>query len=328
MKLSIIVPIYNGEKYVRNCITSLISQNLSNDEYEIIFINDGSIDKSTDIIEEYMTNHKNIRLISVKNGGQSKARNIGIQNAKGKYLFFVDADDYISEYSISNVLYKALDNNLDMIFFDLKLVNNDDVKKCNYDEDKDLYIQDGINYFADNNVNNGPWHFFISKKFIDDNDLTFVEGRLCEDGMFLVSTIFNAKKVAYTHTDVYRYVVRENSTTSKKSKEHLYKMIEDFLFAIDYINKYYKYAIDNKYSEQFLRRLESRRNSYIYFMQIRMIKAKVGAKYANEVLKNLRTMGCYKYTRMNKSEYSDFKTTLIWSILNCKNLFCMLCSSK
>lgn len=100
MKLSIIVPMYNVEQYIEKCLKSLLNQDLSRDDYEILIINDGSKDRSKHIVNEYMKNNKNIRMINQKNGGQSKARNTGIDNAKGEYLFFVDSDDYIEDYTL------------------------------------------------------------------------------------------------------------------------------------------------------------------------------------------------------------------------------------
>ena len=95
MKLSIIVPMYNAERYIDTCLNTLVKQDILDSEYEIIIINDGSTDNSVNIVKKYIQKHENINLISVKNGGQSRARNIGIENSKGKYLYFVDADDYI-----------------------------------------------------------------------------------------------------------------------------------------------------------------------------------------------------------------------------------------
>lgn len=325
IKLSIIVPMYNAEKYISNCLDSLLGQGISSDMYEIIVVNDGSTDDGEKIVNGYQEEYKNIRLITVENGGQSYARNIGINNAVGEYLFFVDSDDYISNKSISEILIKTVENNFDMMFFDLKRVTTDLEIECSYKNTDKILITDGIEYFSKNNVNNGPWHYFISKRFINENNLRFVEGRFCEDGMFLISCIFAAKRVSYCKVDVYRYVVRPNSTTTKKPKEHLTKMIDDFMYAIDYINKYYEEALIRGYSKEFLERLRSRRNSYIYFMQIRMIKSKVGFKYANEIINKLKAINCYKYKRMNKSEYGDLKTTAIWMILNNKLLFCSLC---
>ena len=325
IKLSIIIPMYNVESYIGFCIESLLKQGISKKEYEILVINDGSTDSSEKVVEEYIEKYENIRIISVINGGQSYARNIGIDNSRGKYLFFVDSDDYIANYSIKEALNKAIELKLDMMFFDLKRVDNNLEINCSYNEDRELTILNGIEYFSKNNVNNGPWHFFISRSFIEENNLRFIEGRYCEDGMFLISSIFNAKRVSHYNVDVYRYVIRSNSTTTKRSKEHLIKIIDDFMYAINFINEYYKKAIEMGYSEQFLDRLRSRRNSYIYFMQIRMIKSKVGFKYASETIDKLKQIKCYRYTRMDKSEYSDFKTTIIWKILNNKFMFCFLC---
>ena len=325
IKLSIVVPMYNSEKYIGNCLNSLLNQEIPSKNYEIIVVNDGSTDNGEQIVRDYQSKNDNIKVVTVKNGGQSYARNIGIDSANGDYIFFVDSDDYISYNSISKVLEKTIKNNLDMMFFDLKRVEDNSKIKGDYNNDNEVKIIDGIEYFANNNVNNGPWHFFISKKFIEKNNLKFVEGRFCEDGMFLISCIFAAKRVSKCNTDIYRYVVRKNSTTTKKSKEHLIKMIDDFMYAINYINDFYKIAVKNNYPDQFLCRLKSRRNSYIFFMQIRMIKHKVGFKYANEILKRLEDINCYKYKRMKKSEYGDLKTTIIWLILNNKLLFCSLC---
>ena len=143
--------------------------------------------------------------------------------------------------------------------------------------------------------------------------------------MFLISCIFNAKRVSHCDVDVYRYVDRDDSTISKKSKEHLIKMIDDFAFAIGYINEYYERALKAELSPKFIRRLKSRRNSYIFFMQVRMIKAKLGYKHCKEILKRLKKINCYKYERMNKEEYKGIKITIMWRILNNKIVFSLLC---
>lgn len=325
IKLSIIIPMYNSEKYIENCIESLLNQDIKKSNYEIIIINDGSIDKGESIIKKYQENNKNIKLISVKNGGISYARNIGIDNAIGEYLFFVDSDDYIAHNSIGEVINKAVENNLEMIFFDIKRTSSEVEYISEYNNYKCENILDGIRYFTEKNVNNGPWHFFIKNKFIRENNIRFEEGRFCEDGMFLIKCIFNSKRVSYINVDIYRYVIRELSVTTKKTKDHLNKVIDDFMYAIIYINNYYLKAVNEKYPVEFINKLESRRNSYIFFMQIRMIKAKVGVKKSKEIIEILTELGLYKYRRMSKMEYSQYKYTFIWNILNKKYLFYLLC---
>lgn len=328
MKLSIIVPMYNVEKYIGNCLNTLLNQKISDDEYEILIINDGSTDKSGEIAKSYEEEYKNIKVITVSNGGLSKARNIGIENALGDYIFFVDSDDYISERSIHKILDKTINNNLDIMFFDVKRVDNEKELNCSYYEDCTPIIKSGIDHFTQNNVNNSACHYLISRKFISDNNLKFQEGRMCEDGMFLISSIFKAKRVSYSKIDIYRYVIRSNSITTRKTKNHLINVINDFIFAIKHINKYYNKAVEENYPIEFIKKLESRRNSYIFFCQIRMIKCGIGFKEASRIIRELEEIDCYKYTRMNKNDYPGLKTTIIWKILNLKYIFNVLCINR
>lgn len=329
MKLSIIVPMYNVEKYIENCINSLLKQDIKRTDYEILIINDGSTDNSLKIVNNIYSKMLNIRVISVKNGGQSYARNIGINNANGKYLMFVDSDDYISHNSLNDILKFAYEKNLDMLFFDIKRVNDgENIYDCGYKKINNVTVVDGKKYFADNNVNNGPWHFLVSRQFLQSNNIKFVEGRFCEDGMFLVDCIYRAERVAHCSVDIYRYVCRKSSTVSIRNKKHVSKMIDDFLYAIEYINEYYKNAVINNLDIKLIKRLKSRRNSYIFFMQIRMIKARLGYRHCKKILSNLENINCYRYERMSKEEYGDKKITVLWRILNNKFIFKMLCSRK
>lgn len=102
--ISFIIPIYNVEKYIKKCFDSIYNQNIDINEFEIIAVNDGTPDKSMNIVQVYAEKFKNIHIINKKNGGVSSARNIGILNAKGKYILFIDPDDYISQGSIHNLL--------------------------------------------------------------------------------------------------------------------------------------------------------------------------------------------------------------------------------
>lgn len=116
IKVSIIIPIYNVEKYLRQCLDSAVNQTLSN--IEIILINDGSTDNSSCIAREYSLNYSFIKLIEQKNSGQSIARNKGIDAANGKYIYFLDSDDYIEINAIENLYKEAERNNLDLVLFE------------------------------------------------------------------------------------------------------------------------------------------------------------------------------------------------------------------
>lgn len=101
MWLSIIIPLYNCEQYIATCLDSLLKQGLDANDYEIIVVNDGCTDNSAGIVQGYCTHHNNMRLINKPNGGVSSARNRGIDDAKGEYIYFCDADDYILPNGLS-----------------------------------------------------------------------------------------------------------------------------------------------------------------------------------------------------------------------------------
>lgn len=117
INLSYIIPVYNCEKYLSECIDSIYKQNLNQEEFEIIIINDGSTDNSEKILDRYIHLHKNITYIKQENKGLSRTRNLGMSIAKGKYIQFVDADDYLEPLSANYLLKAAINNQLDIITF-------------------------------------------------------------------------------------------------------------------------------------------------------------------------------------------------------------------
>ena len=116
MKVSVIVPVYNVEKYIKKCLNSLVNQTL--DEVEIVVVNDGSPDNSQKIIDEYTKKYKNIKSYVKENGGLSDARNYGIKRATGKYISFVDSDDYIRKDMLEKMYNYAIQKNFDVVVCD------------------------------------------------------------------------------------------------------------------------------------------------------------------------------------------------------------------
>lgn len=136
IKVSVIVPIYNAEKYLERTIGSLLSQTIDN--YEILLINDGSTDGSKEIIKYYEENYDKVISFSKENGGQSSARNYGISKAKGKYLAFIDADDYIDNSFLEKMYNKAIQNDADICFCNYYHVYEDKIEKDREYQVKDL----------------------------------------------------------------------------------------------------------------------------------------------------------------------------------------------
>lgn len=113
--VSVIIPVYNVENYLKECLDSVLNQTYKN--IEVIVINDGSTDKSLHILEDYSSKFNNIKIIDQENSGQSVARNKGLENAKGKYIYFLDSDDYILPDTLKKLIKKLEMNNLDIIRF-------------------------------------------------------------------------------------------------------------------------------------------------------------------------------------------------------------------
>jgi glycosyltransferase involved in cell wall biosynthesis len=125
MKLSIVIPVYNSSNYLDDCLGSLLDQDLNKDKYEIICVNDGSTDNSLDILKLYAEKHQNIKVINQENKGHSTARNVGLKAAKGKYVWFVDSDDFIDGNSLSTIISYMEKNDIDFLTIGLRNVLNE-----------------------------------------------------------------------------------------------------------------------------------------------------------------------------------------------------------
>ena len=127
MTLSIIIPVYKVEKYLRKCLDSCLHQNISKEDYEIICVNDGSPDNSAQILDEYAAKHPNIRVVTQTNQGLSMARNNGLAVAQGDYVWFIDSDDWIEENCLAGIC-SALKSNPDLLQLNHQLTFEDNQK--------------------------------------------------------------------------------------------------------------------------------------------------------------------------------------------------------
>lgn len=211
--LSIIIPVYNTEKYLDRCINSLIKQNGDvRDKYEIIIINDGSTDNSNSIITEYASKYPDIiKSHSIDNSGISIARNIGLDHAIGRYIWFVDSDDYVSENSI-HMLISSMNSQIEGIAISYTMT---------YDNKPDKYIKlspnctNGIDLLTQSNHN--PAQFCIFRKdFLDINNLRFIEKCMHEDVDFSTRAKFLAKNIKVITEPLYFFYQRQESVSRGK----------------------------------------------------------------------------------------------------------------
>lgn len=232
-KISVIIPVYNVEKYIEKCLKTILNQTYKN--IEIILIDDGSTDNSGKICDIYAKKDNRIKVKHIKNKGVSNARNIGILEASGDYITFVDSDDYLEFSTYQKVINFFEKENVDICVFNYYLVKNSHIK-IHHNKNRIPKIMDVNTYLSimcTNNFGGMMWNKVYKKKLLlnnqinIDNHLTILEDllfncELCEENTSL--------KVGYLNKAYYYYVVREGSTLnqlfSEKSLDSIYAQIK------------------------------------------------------------------------------------------------------
>ena len=240
--ISIIIPVYNVEKYIKDTLLSAVSQNVKNCSIEIICVDDGSTDDSLKIINSLSNDIANIDIIIVQqeNLGQSVARNRGIDRARGNYIYFLDSDDLLVHNSLSFLLKIIKSENLDLLFFDGKTFYDNENLAKKYDSFKDRYSSKQ----TVNGVFSGPelYHQMITlgiyraspclqlvrRAHLISNEIYFVEGIIHEDNIFTFTNILKSKRATHCNKEFFLRRVRENSTMTNPIN---YKNFEGYLTA-------------------------------------------------------------------------------------------------
>ena len=204
-KVSVIVPVFNSEIYLKKCIDSILNQTLI--DIEIILIDDGSTDNSLEIIRNYAKDFKNIKYKSKENEGQAIARNLGIKLATGDFICFVDSDDYIENTMLEKLYTNALINNSDIVICDyIEEYQNKQIKK------KSLFINaDSLHKSYILSVA-GPCSKIIKTDIFKQNNLKFLENNIYEDLAIIPTLALYSTKISYCEEILYHYVIRNNST--------------------------------------------------------------------------------------------------------------------
>lgn len=251
-KFSIIVPVYNTEKYIDKCLSSIENQTLN--DYEVIIVNDGSTDNSQKEIDKFLTNEK-FKCIYQENKGLSEARNTGVQNSTGEYLIFLDSDDYIS-YKMCEVLDNNLENDIDVLKFQCKYI---------YDE-KTISVNDNIELTGSGSeileklisiqsLLEPAWLYTYKRSFWKENEFRYTPRIYHEDFALTPTILSKASKVKVINDNLYDYVQVSNSITRNSNYDKTKKKVEDMLigFKLNYdaINE------NKKLSEKFKKTFNS-----------------------------------------------------------------------
>lgn len=272
--ISIIVPIYNAEKYISKCVDSIINQ--TKKELEIILINDGSTDKTEEIIKSYQD--KRIKYFKNKNQGIGKTRNFGIEKAKGKYIMFLDSDDFLEKNACELLYNKAESNNLDLVMCDFyKLYDNGNLEEVRQPSFKNSSLKDNPKILSEYL---SPWAKIYKRDIIIKNNLRFVENLKYEDAPFVTVALDKAKKIGKVDECLNYYVIHGNSETTVRDKR-----VFDILKIIDLIRKYFK---NKTYIKEELDKLTVRMITNYTIQQRVQIDQKVGMAFIDEAFAYLK----------------------------------------
>ena len=216
MLLSIIVPLYNSAAYLPRCLESLLHQDISLEEYEIIMVNDGSPDNSLVIANEYALKYPNIRVFSQENKGTSGARNTGLLEARGKYVYFVDPDDYVLENSLRAILNRMEEASLDALRFGYVEVDEQGspTKSCKHPEKPDYSskILDGFSFMFERlGTACYVWTFLFRTALLKENNLFFDVNAYIDDTPWLPRVLAVAVRVDSIDLKRHYYTIREGS---------------------------------------------------------------------------------------------------------------------
>ena len=295
IKLSVIVPVYNTEKYLRKTLDSLVNQTFK--DLEIIIVNDGSTDGSKAIIDEYEKKYENIMAIHLKNSGVSIARNKGIKKANGKYITFLDSDDYV-DLDLYEKMYKQIDKDTDSVECDFiwEHPNNERYDVLNKDIHPLLSVRAVV------------WNRIYKKDIITKNNIYFREDVYYEDIEFCYEIFPYLKNKKYVNDAYVHYVQREGSITTCKTDK-----LKDVFTVLDGTIKYYK---DNDLYEEYKEELE--------FLYVRYTLGSSFYRIVKVGDKNLRNeLLDYSYNKLI-SNYPNFKKNKYVRERGLKNLFYLL----
>lgn len=270
-KFSIIIPVYNVEKYINQCVDSILQQRLDN--IEIILVDDGSKDKSPLICDEYAKNYEFIKVIHKDNGGQSSARNAGIATSCGDYIMFLDSDDWWNpEVNVKKMLeYVAVHNDVDVFLFD-SLDYCDQAYFKRNDHDNFCRInKESVDEFYQSLIDNGNFEMHAATKIlkaevIKEHNLLFKEGYTGEDNEWMMRLLRVIKKVDIINEPLYIYRCdREGSITNTITSKNIKDMLSIVQSSIDF------YATTDIIEVLKLKEKELSFASYLWFTSLGLV---------------------------------------------------------
>ena len=329
MTLSIIIPCYNAQDHIERFLVNLSNQSLKVSEYEVILIDDGSKDNTANIIENLKSSYKNIIFYRQKNQGPGVARNYGLKLAKGKYVYFLDVDDYIAYNSLSILLNYLEKYDLDLIGFNTRITENYNLLELNNKAiNSEISVTNGIDYITENRHHRlEPWWYITKREYLLKIGFIFEEGVFLEDAIFTINVLKSAKRFAHIPLDAHRYITSPSSTMRSKNQKHLDKLIMSYVELILKLNEMITKtsSASEVCNPKFVENIKYRSNANVLYMFFKIVSSNHTIKDINKIISKLKFIDAYPMdTKLINEEFSHPKIKLAIYIFNHKYLFQVL----
>ena len=299
MYLSIIVPVYNSELYIEQCIESLLNQDIDKNNYEIIIINDGSTDGSLRCIENLRNKNRNIIVHTQKNKGLGAVRNKGILLSKGKYIYFIDSDDYIVHNTFKLLINYLERYTLDIIGFDsirctrrLSMTNITTIKPS-----EDPLVIKGMDFLKNYRYQHRleAWWYIIRREYLLKTGHRFEEEKFFEDAIFTYRIFRDSRRTMFLNVDIHRYVITPSSIMSRKSQNHLNKFVKDWVDLIFRFNNLSHEIFSANYDDKLIlvESIRYRQKINLHYLFIKWREFDFSIKEINQILNEFEEIKIY-----------------------------------
>ncbi len=278
IKLSVIIPVFNVERYLAECLDSVVSQDFNS--FEVLCVDDGSTDRSGTILDSYARKYPFVHAFHTANQGLGAARNCGLRNAHGEYILFVDSDDLLHKGALSEMYNEARHNDLDVFLFDSDVIyENEQLENQYYKRYTTTYslprskeyadITDGQTMFLlmknDGNLRVNAWLKLIRRSFLIQNGILFPQGIIFEDGVFDFACLMAAQRTRHRKMILYSYRIREKSIMrSPITIQHVYSKYRCYL---EYANIISRFHLRDEMTKSALSQMASMRTSSLHDYQ-------------------------------------------------------------
>lgn len=304
IKLSIIIPVYNVEKYIEKCYKS-VRGDYASIPYEIIFVNDGSTDNSLKVLQSFVTESEFITIISQENRGLSGARNTGIDSAKGEYIIFLDSDDWLNFDVIKELLPFAIDKNLDLLSYGLEFIDENKASLGFREKHPLTYFKicTGNEVLIEGYQPSSSCLFLYKRQFLLENKLKFYPRIAQQDVEFTTRIMLCAQRVYFTDLIAYNYYRHSGTISLPTSTEKLKKYLSDSIIVASLIKSTLKTINSN--NSHLRTAVEKNYNSVVWNLLWRFLtkEKEVSFDYKKECISDLKSKSLYPIKGSLKSSF-------------------------